>query len=244
MVGSVWSANSVADKYVRFDLGGELGHCTDVVKLFQQAGYAVKPTAPDSLHQNGPGERPHRSIAEGLQAMLGGAALEPKFWPYAFEHYLCLYNVTVHHSQSASPYTIYMGNKPNLSLLRTFGCRVYALPPRHRAAKLVSDTRTGIFLGYTDTMKNVRYYDVVSGQIKTAQHVSFDEVMHDLTDKPPNACLLASLQADGIKIIDSTVSIPDLDISSFPFLQLRTVSVALDFTNEQPLSLFFVLVTA
>jgi len=51
----------------------------------------------------------------------------------------------------------------------------------------------GIFLGYTNTMKNVHYYDIVSGQIKTVQHVSFDEVMHDLTDKPPNACLLASL---------------------------------------------------
>jgi len=82
--------NSVADKYVHFDLGGELGHCMDIVKLFQQAGYAIKPTAPDSSHQNGPGEHPHQSIAEGLWAMLGGAALEPKFWPYAFEHYLCL----------------------------------------------------------------------------------------------------------------------------------------------------------
>jgi len=55
----------------------------------------------------------------------------------------------------------------------------------------------------------------------------------------PNAHLLASLRPDGIEIIDSTVSIPDLDISSSPFLQLRTVSVALDFTNEQPLSLSF-----
>jgi len=42
-----------------FDLGGELGCCINVVKLFQQAGYVVKPTAPDSLHQNGPGEHPH-----------------------------------------------------------------------------------------------------------------------------------------------------------------------------------------
>jgi len=126
--------------------------------------------------------------------MLGGAALESKFWPYAFEHYLRLYNVTVHHSQSASPYTICMGNKPNLSLLWTFGCCVYALPPCHHSAKLVSTTCMGILLGYTNTMKNVHYYDTVSGQIKTAaQHVSFDEVMHDLTDKLLNACLLASL---------------------------------------------------
>ncbi len=187
-------SNSVADKYVCFDLGGELGHCTEVIALFQHAGYAVEPTAPDSSHQNGPGECPHHSIAEGLQVMLGGAALEPKFWPYAFEHYLCLNNVTVHHSQQASPYTLCTGKKPNLSLLRTFGCHVYALPPCHHSAKLTTDTRTGIFLGYTNTIKNVHYFDIATGQIKTAQHVSFDEVMHDLLDKPPNACLLASLQ--------------------------------------------------
>jgi len=32
----------------------------------------VEPTAPDSSHQNGPGEHPHQSIAESLCAMLGG----------------------------------------------------------------------------------------------------------------------------------------------------------------------------
>jgi len=121
--------NSIADKYVRFNLSGELGCCTEVVKLFQHAGYAVEPTAPNSSHQNGPSERPHRSIAEGLQVMLGGTALETKFWPYAFEHYLCLYNVTIHNSQQVSPYTLCTGKKPDLSLLCTFGCWVYALPP-------------------------------------------------------------------------------------------------------------------
>jgi len=57
------------------------------------------------------------------------ATLETKFWPYSFEHYLRLYNVTVHNSQQASPYTLCTGKKPDLSLLHTFGCWVYALPP-------------------------------------------------------------------------------------------------------------------
>jgi len=82
--------NTVPDKYVHFDLGGELGWCTEVVELFCQTGYAVETTEPDSSHQNGPGKHPHCSIAEGLQVMLGGATLEPKFWPYTFEHCLHL----------------------------------------------------------------------------------------------------------------------------------------------------------
>jgi len=58
--------NTVSDKYVHFDLGGELGQCTEVIELFCLAVYAIETTAPDSSHQNGPGERPHHSIAEGL----------------------------------------------------------------------------------------------------------------------------------------------------------------------------------
>jgi hypothetical protein len=78
------------DCYVRFDLGSELGHCDDVVKLFTNAGYHVESTAPDSLHQNGPGEWPHRTITDGIRTMLAGASLPPKFWPYAFHHFLRL----------------------------------------------------------------------------------------------------------------------------------------------------------
>jgi len=124
----------------------------------------VELTTPDSSYQNGPGKCPCCSIAEGLQFMLGSAAHEPKFWPYAFEHYLHLYNVTVHHSQQASPYTLCTGKKPNLSLLCTFGCPVYALPPWHCSAKLKTDTHIGIFLGYTITMKNVHCFDITTGQ--------------------------------------------------------------------------------
>jgi len=86
----------------------------------------VEPTTPDSSHHNGPGEYPYCSITEGLQVMLGGAALEPKFLPYAFEHYFHLYNDTAHHSQHASPFMICTGKGPNLSLLHTFGYHIYA----------------------------------------------------------------------------------------------------------------------
>jgi hypothetical protein len=118
--------------------------------------------------------------------MLAGAALPMKFWPYAFQHFLHIYNVTVHGDQDASPSELCSGSRPNLSLLRVFGCRVYALPARpRRPDKLVSDACIGIFLGYAKTLKNVVYFDTVTETVKTAQHVAFDEAMHDLPEKPP-----------------------------------------------------------
>jgi hypothetical protein len=83
-------SNAIPDHYVRFDLSGELGRCEEVIRLLETAGYIVEPTALDSSHQNGPGERPHQTIADGIRTMLAGAALPPKFWPYAFHHFLRL----------------------------------------------------------------------------------------------------------------------------------------------------------
>jgi len=104
------------------DQGGELGHCSEVLHLFESAGYSIELTAPDSLHQNGPGEHRHHTIGDAVWTMLAGTGLESCFWPYAFRHFLHLYNVTPHHSRDASPYTLCSGQLPNLSLLCTFGC--------------------------------------------------------------------------------------------------------------------------
>jgi histone deacetylase 1/2 len=101
---------NVADKYVRFDQGGELGRCTAFVDLFSNAGYKVETTAPDSSHQNGPGERPHQTIADAMRTMLAGANLPMKFWPYAFHHFLRIYNTTVHGDKDATPFELCSGS--------------------------------------------------------------------------------------------------------------------------------------
>jgi hypothetical protein len=232
---------SIPHKYVRFDQGGELGRCTAVVDLFSSAGYQVETTAADSSHQNGPGERPHQTIADGMRSMLAGAAMPMKFWPYAFHHFLRIYNVTVHSNKDASPYELCSGSQPDLSLLRVFGCRVYALPARpRRPDKLISDARIGIFLGYAKTMKNVLYFDELGKTVKTAQHVAFDEAMNDLVDKPPNARLLGSVPNDpndDLLHLDSSVA--TFDISVTPFATLSTIRIRVEPTSELPLGFDF-----
>ena len=138
------------DKYVHFDLCVELGKSPEIVHLFERAGYSVEPTAPSSSHQNGPGEHPHQTIGDAIRTMLAGADLAPKFWPYAFHHFLRLFNVTIHGSDTASPYEQMTCKLPDLSLLRVFGCRLYVLPAHPcRPDKALSEACTGIFLGFT-----------------------------------------------------------------------------------------------
>jgi hypothetical protein len=138
----------IPDKYIRLDLGGELGRCQQVLDLFHVHGYKVEPTAANPSAQLGIGERPHRTIVDGIRALLGGALLESKFWPYAS-------GISSGSTMSPSMVNarcrlmiVCAGKQLNLSFLRNFGCRVFAKPQTdRRPAKAEFETCTGIYLG-------------------------------------------------------------------------------------------------
>jgi hypothetical protein len=118
--------------------------------------------------------------------MLVGAGLSAKFWLYTFRHYLRIYDMIPRARAQKSPYEICSGNKPDLTRLRTFGCRVYAVPkrPNNRStAELNNDSRKGIFLGFAGSMKNALYYDLDSQSVQSCQHIVFDKGTANL-DQP------------------------------------------------------------
>ena len=46
------------------------------------------------------------------------------------------------------------------------------------ARKVHKHSFAGVFIRYTDTMKNARYIDLTTGLVKTCGHVMFDEVWY------------------------------------------------------------------
>jgi len=69
--------------------------------------------------------------------------------------------------------------------------------------KLHANTCTGIFLGYSQILKNILYYDLDSHQVKSALCVVFDEAMMDLDTKTTNAQFL---QGDSILPTDVLIA--------------------------------------
>ena len=92
-----------------------------------------------------------------------------------------------HGSSMLTQFEQVTAKRPNLSSLKTFGCRCYVRLPGRRPAKLDTHSQKGIFLGYTATMKNIYYLDLESNSIKTALNARFDEGMNDLDDPTPNS---------------------------------------------------------
>ena len=66
---------NIPDKYVRMDMGLELGRSYKVDEVFKKYGYFVERTAPNSSVMNAPVERDHQTIADGSRALLGSAGL-------------------------------------------------------------------------------------------------------------------------------------------------------------------------
>ncbi|KAI2495082.1 hypothetical protein MHU86_19437 [Fragilaria crotonensis] len=183
-------------------------------------------------HQNGPGERPHQTIGDALRTMLSGADLRPNFWPYAFYHYIRLYNFVPHGDRPSSPYEMCGAPLPNLAKLRTFGCRIVR-PTTARYGRVVPNSRLGVFLGYSRSLKIMYYFDLGSSTVKTATHARFDEGMNDLDEPPPNVKHLRNLANDGV-INPDRLDLPpiNLEVSDDPFERLDELSPSV--TCEHP----------
>jgi hypothetical protein len=104
---------------------------------------------------------------------------------------------------------------------------IYVEPPRpRRPAKSEIDARTGIFLGYAQTLKNLLYSDLDTHDVKSAQHARYDQGMNDVADPPPNARLVRFAQRGEPLPVEAALLEPlDLGVSENPFQDLRTLSV-------------------
>ena len=118
------------------------------------------------------------------------------------------------------------GELPDLSKLCAFGCRVHVRPTTTRYGRVVPNSRLGVFLGYSRTLKILYYFDLASSLVKTATHARFDEGMNDLADAPPNVQALRLLAPDGVVPADRpSLSPMNLEVTDDPFHRLDSITL-------------------
>ena len=92
-----------------------------VRKFFQRYGFTIRPTGSDSSHQLGPAECTHQTVANSVRAQLIGANIDIRFWPYCFDHTLCLLNVNSCAGMDSSRLEAAYGRCDNFKNLKYFG---------------------------------------------------------------------------------------------------------------------------
>ena len=157
------------------DQGGELYGNPDILNIFTNHHYQIHPTGTDSSHQNGPVERAHRVIGDHVRALLIGAQLDVKFWPYAFFRHLRINNAMAMNGQDSSRIFQATRMKEDFSGFCTFGYHTWIRPPVKHSAKFKHNIVKGIFLGFVlRTVHNILLYNCETGSIGRANHVTFD----------------------------------------------------------------------
>lgn len=173
---------------VRTDQGGELGKSLMFKDMIHNEGFQLELTGSDASAQNGLAENPNKVLAQMVRCLLYASELGPEMWSYALIHAVYIKNRIPHSILKTTPYEKFTGQVPNLSSLRIFGSRVFSRKTGRRPAKLDKHDSQGIFLGYTATEKNIKFLDEVSGIVKTATHVYYDEAhMTTMASKAPIA---------------------------------------------------------
>ena len=170
---------------VRNDRGGEYTSGA-LLEWLESKGVEPQKTAPYTPEQNGRAERLNRTLVERVRAILIDSKLPPNTWAEA----LLTVNYLRNRSPSSeakglkTPWELFFGSKPDVTLLRVFGSPAYPLIPKQlRKSKLHPVSRAGRFVGYEPGSKAYRIL-LDDGSIIVSRDVTFDERPVDTIPNP------------------------------------------------------------
>ncbi len=107
-----------------------------VQQFLQEHGIKHEVTTANTPQHNGIAERLNHTLLDKVQTMLADADLPKSYWLEVLNYATLLHNVSPSRSISSTPSKAYMGTKPDVSRLRTFGCIAHVHIPEHAHDKL------------------------------------------------------------------------------------------------------------
>jgi hypothetical protein len=137
-------------------------------------GIQLETTVRYTPEQNGAAERLNRTLMEKVRPMLTAADLPKHLWAEALATANYVRNRSPVTGRDKTPYELFFGAKPDVSHLRTFGVRCYALTPKPLRSKLDNTSEPGRFIGYPAGTKGYKIM-LDNGRITVSRDVLFAE---------------------------------------------------------------------
>ena len=113
-------------------------------------------------------------MKERTRTLLVHAAADPSLWKEALETATLLYNVGPTSGRPLTPTEMFFGFKPDVSVLRTWGCVVHVHVPAAQRTVFCPKTQVGMVTGYSPNSKAYRVY-MGAGVWKESRDVTFIE---------------------------------------------------------------------
>jgi hypothetical protein len=128
--------------------------------------------------QNGVAERANRTLEEGVISMLYESGMPPSFWGEALSSFIHVSNrISSAVLSDVTPHEAFIGTKPDLSMLRVWGCTAYVLiqKDKRQLGSLGAHMEKCIFIGYPQGYKAWKFYSPGSKKVIISERADFDE---------------------------------------------------------------------
>jgi hypothetical protein len=158
---------------LRCDNGSEYINA-DLTAFCREKGIKLETTVRYTPEQNSAAERLNRTLMDKVRPMLAASGLPKYLWAEAA--------VTANYVRNRSPvtgheqttYELFFGSKPDVSNLRVWGARAYALTPKQLRNKLQNTSEPGHFIGYPAGTKGYKLL-LDDGRIVISRDLTFVE---------------------------------------------------------------------
>ena len=160
---------------LRTDNGTEYVNNT-VNEILKKSGITHQTSIAYNPQQNGRAERINRTLLDKVGCMLIESDMHKKFWGEAIMTAAYIHNRSPKKSLNyQTPEEVWTGTKPDLSHMRTFGCKAHVYIPNHKRGKLDPKRTKCIMLGYCTNQKGYRLWDPTKQRVIAARDVVFYE---------------------------------------------------------------------
>ena len=165
-------------------------------------------SAPYAHEQNGAAERVNRTILEKARCLLFQCGLSTKYWPFATEAAIYLYNRTWHSAIGKTPFEARFGKKPDIAHIRLFGSIAYVKndKPQERASY------RGILVGFGE--KQYKILNIGNDKVYWSCDVDFLEGIYYSADSIKGGYL------DFNQIFENAQS-PESPVNDFPEIPME-----------------------
>ena len=155
-------------KVFRSGRGGEFTP-RELQQQFKRLGIWFETSVPGNPEQNRIPEHMNRTIKEMLTAMLRHMDLQLQWWTLALPWVTWVRNILPTRAMldTETPFTKATGKKPNLELLKVFGCMCQYLVPLQKQEKLEPKARWGVHAGFAEGMKGWQVLNVETETLHT-----------------------------------------------------------------------------
>ena len=196
---------------VRTDRGSEYLNST-FKDYCDRKGIIHETTAPYTPEQNGVAERLNRTLMERVRAMLQDAELPHNMWAEAVVTANYIRNRSPVSSGTKTPWELFFGKTPDVSLMRTFGSRAFVHIPKQLRKKLDPVSKKGILVGYEPYSKAYRVLLDDTGKIVISRDITFNESVGTAQEEEKLASLGATtstLDDDGESDAENNIILMD-----------------------------------